>query len=113
MPLSSITTKSMIDLGNYAIDKKEVNEINNKITCNSAEFVLKYHFIKHLLDDAFQIHDGDKLQHYAGYKLLNHRAIKSNKNNNDYDLVLFKAKWNKAAQLKLKRPKTLVMQLVI
>ena len=75
MPLSNIKTKSMINLGNCVIHKKEVNVIINKITYDSPEFTPDYHRVMCVLDNLFQIDEEDKLQSYIGHTLLRHMAL--------------------------------------
>ena len=73
----------MMNLGNNRIHRKEVNVINNKIKNDSPEFMPDYHGIMHVLENLFEIYEEDKLQRCIGHKLLRHRALKSDPDNDD------------------------------
>ena len=86
----------MINLDNNRIHRKDVKVINKKIETDSTEFMPDYHGIMHILDNLFEIDEEDKLQRHLGHKLLRHRALKSDPDDDDVNENDNASKWNMA-----------------
>ena len=72
----SMSTKSMVALGNYLARKKFIAEDNDKIRNESAQCKPDCNLTQFILDHMFQIDDSNNLHNHIGYELVTHRAEK-------------------------------------
>ena len=76
MPLSSMSTKSMVALGNYLTHKKSIVEDTDNLSDKTQQFKPDYNLIQHVFDNSFETHKNRKLNNLIGCKLLAHHAEK-------------------------------------
>ena len=88
IPLNSISTKIMVELGNYLIHKKSMIEDDDKISDESPQFKPDYDIIRCMFANVFQMSKSDKLHNHIRCKLLAHHAEKNPQNDGTYDLKL-------------------------
>ena len=86
MPLSSMSTKSMVALGNYLTHKKSIVEDTDNLSDKTQQFKPDYNLIQHVFDNSFETHKNRKLNNFIGCKLLAHHAEKYPQDENKYDL---------------------------